>query len=1061
MFLLPLQPLPGAPVVVSPESTGLLDIGTGFRDMLQTAQQQLAVDGAPDIPLPERPVLAALMADLLEGATPPEGEDSPKQIVSVLVPEAPLAEGDAVVPSDQDLLSQDAGSLVVEDVLPEEDAFSQMGKSLANGERAPKDVTPAQPVFVADAQVASPEPAVQPVLESESPEPSAQPRLEVPAHQSQSVSTPMPQHTNTPVPMPEQVEEAALPLVQSVPEQVEPRVGQEGGLEDTEASVFQSSPLAAETLDLDRDSPAPLPKQIDQDVQVPVSGFVSEQTTSQVQTADVSNMEQNLQGPNDQQNTNDQQGQDQALYSAAPPSKTQSDIPADGLTSPAQVTLDGETEMRRTGPVPVQHVMRDGEPVPSPEVQVSEDQPVVVSKPVLHTPEKSAEHNPIPSGVARAVPVALSETDVERANSVQTSPLGVSDQAGQPVVVSPAQVSETVASRLPQPPQPSQPEQAPLQQHTIRREDLSASQAPVAQPILRQDAPLDTMSENVQAVNPQQSPRILQNDHASYVPASVAQPITSSNGEFVQQNGEPVPQVVGRQNMPLASSENTQVAASEPLIQARPDMATLLSSEHNEVTQQPNSVMPRSPVSEGQTQLTPSDSDILPQLPLGMTTVQGGQGAKPLGNVSQPVAHVSASPENTSQPIVQPVVLEGDDESVLPRHPAERLSAAQVSLVSEALSPNRPEVVASAGRETLGRSQVISASETQPMNRSEFVAPLASVVTSDASSQTQEGPLSRLETTPFTQQAQPIQRDVAPARMAVQTPLAQPQQAVVQNAAVTQHVQAVATEEGVQRSVERPVANGEALSETTEARVFVAPEAQLNDNANRDQRALSQQTFAAPQTVSEQPAPFGEVVEQEVLLPNLDQNVDLETQSIERIPGRPDMRVDMTSGTTRAPSTEASLSRLNTMPSEEIDQQYRVGEQVIRNARVMTREGATQVTMRLDPQELGAVTIRLTSQDQVVSGEIAVESQKVQEIVQRNMGALREALAGQGIQLENIDVSVNDRGAQPDRETFRENLEERSGEGDRQERPRSESDRWEENEGPQRQTDDGQVDFVA
>ena len=147
--------------------------------------------------------------------------------------------------------------------------------------------------------------------------------------------------------------------------------------------------------------------------------------------------------------------------------------------------------------------------------------------------------------------------------------------------------------------------------------------------------------------------------------------------------------------------------------------------------------------------------------------------------------------------------------------------------------------------------------------------------------------------------------------------------------------------------------------------------------------------------------------------------------------------------------------------SEEIDQQYRIGEQVIRNARVMTREGATQVTMRLDPQELGEVTIRLTTQDQVVSGEIAVESQKVQEIVQRNMGVLRDALAGQGIQLENIDVSVQDRGAQPDRETFRENLEERSGEREEQEQPRSGSQQWEQNERQQRQTDDGQVDFMA
>jgi len=416
-----------------------------------------------------------------------------------------------------------------------------------------------------------------------------------------------------------------------------------------------------------------------------------------------------------------------------------------------------------------------------------------------------------------------------------------------------------------------------------------------------------------------------------------------------------------------------------------------------------------------------------------------------------------------SQPIVQAAVLDGtdDDQAVLPRHPAEHVTTAQVPLTAEAQSLNRSEMVANSGNLSADRSLTASASETQSSNRSEFAVPLASV--SEASPETQDVSLSRSETSQFGQQVQPMQREALPSRIDVQTTQTQPQPSVVQGAAVAQQVQAVATEEEVQRSIERPVANGVASSETTEARLFVAPEAQLNDDASQDQRS-SQQTVVAPQAVSEQVAPvaFGEVVEQEILLPNLDQNVDVETQSIDRIPGRPDMRVDMMNQTARATSTsDISQGQLNTMPSEEIDQQYRIGEQVIRNARVMTREGATQVTMRLDPQELGEVTIRLTTQDQVVSGEIAVESQKVQEIVQRNMGVLRDALAGQGIQLENIDVSVQDRGAQPDRETFRENLEERSGEREEQEQPRSGSQQWEQNERQQRQTDDGQVDFMA
>ncbi|MBT3603130.1 MAG: hypothetical protein HN521_08700, partial [Candidatus Latescibacteria bacterium] len=855
MFLLPLQPLPGAPSVVPPESSGLLDIGTGFRDMLQTAHQQLTVDGAPDVPMPEQPVLAALMADLLEGGAPPEGENSPKQIVSVLVPEAPLANGDLVVPLGQDLPVEDVGPNVFQGVLPEADAdaFSQMGNPLADNQSMLEDVVPEkQPVSVSDMKAVSSEPVVrtivQPVLSDEAIalEPSAQPRTDALAPKSQPLLTSTPEQADAPLPVFGQPE-TPLTQVKPMQEHITTRVGEEAG-------------LAEGAQGLGVDGQVEMPQYLDQDAYVPVSGFVSEQTTPQVQTADVSKNEQNLQDSNGQQHANSQPGQpdqNQALYSAAPPSKTQSDIPLNGFTPSSHVASGGETETGRTDQTPLQHVVRNGEPVQSGDVQVPENQLFVVAKPVMNTQEQSAENNRIPSDVSRAVPRAEVKTGVESANTMRTSPQVESAQPEQPVTVIPSQASETVSARLPQSPlsseslqspQPSESEHAPLLQNTIRREGLADSQGRVAQPVLRQDAPLETVSEDVQPIGSQQLPRILQTDGSSQVNIPLTQPVISSDGE-------PSQPVVTRNNIPLASSLNTQTSAPERLFQTRPEMATLLSSEHNEVTQQQPSVTSRPTFVEGsvtpQTYLESSDSDILPQLPLGMTNVQnaqGGQASKPLENTAQSAVQVSTPSVNMSQPIVQAAVLDGtdDDQAVLPRHPAEHVTTAQVPLTAEAQSLNRSEMVANSGNLSADRSLTASASETQSSNRSEFAVPLASV--SEASPETQDVSLSRSETSQFGQQVQPMQREALPSRIDVQTTQTQPQPSVVQGAAVAQQVQAVATEEEVQRSIERPVANGVASSETTEARLFVAPEAQLNDDASQDQRS-SQQTVVAPQAV--------------------------------------------------------------------------------------------------------------------------------------------------------------------------------------------------------------------
>ena len=119
----------------------------------------------------------------------------------------------------------------------------------------------------------------------------------------------------------------------------------------------------------------------------------------------------------------------------------------------------------------------------------------------------------------------------------------------------------------------------------------------------------------------------------------------------------------------------------------------------------------------------------------------------------------------------------------------------------------------------------------------------------------------------------------------------------------------------------------------------------------------------------------------------------------------------------------------------------------------------------MDPPELGEVTIRLSSTSKALSGEIRVESRMVQESVNRNMADLRESLSSQGIQVDNIEVTVDSGNrSTTDRDgnaAFRREQAERENQtsSDRDRRPQEREDQQDRR--PRQPLGDGQVDYTA
>jgi hypothetical protein len=183
-------------------------------------------------------------------------------------------------------------------------------------------------------------------------------------------------------------------------------------------------------------------------------------------------------------------------------------------------------------------------------------------------------------------------------------------------------------------------------------------------------------------------------------------------------------------------------------------------------------------------------------------------------------------------------------------------------------------------------------------------------------------------------------------------------------------------------------------------------------------------------------------------------------------PPNPASRIDG-SGQTRPASTVDVIDRSTATSGPQMDtvEDTQVTHQIVRGARFLSRTNLNQITIRLDPPELGEVTVQLASRNQAVTGEIRVENRAVQEIVQRNLAELRESLNGQGIQIDRIEVSV-DAGGRSAVDRDGENLlHDRSGREDASRQDRDGNPDLDEHpsqkEGYRNRSQDGRVDFVA
>jgi len=80
--------------------------------------------------------------------------------------------------------------------------------------------------------------------------------------------------------------------------------------------------------------------------------------------------------------------------------------------------------------------------------------------------------------------------------------------------------------------------------------------------------------------------------------------------------------------------------------------------------------------------------------------------------------------------------------------------------------------------------------------------------------------------------------------------------------------------------------------------------------------------------------------------------------------------------------------------------------QVVRGLATLARDGAAEMRLQLEPEDLGTVQLRVRTSRGIVRGELLVERPEIKQLLDANVGRLRTALAESGLHLGGFDVDV-------------------------------------------------------
>lgn len=91
--------------------------------------------------------------------------------------------------------------------------------------------------------------------------------------------------------------------------------------------------------------------------------------------------------------------------------------------------------------------------------------------------------------------------------------------------------------------------------------------------------------------------------------------------------------------------------------------------------------------------------------------------------------------------------------------------------------------------------------------------------------------------------------------------------------------------------------------------------------------------------------------------------------------------------------------------------------QIMEKIKVSVKPEISEVKMLLKPEQLGEVSLKISTQNGVVTAQFIAESQRVKEIIEANFNQLKDMLLEQGIDVGALEVNVSDQDQQTSHDT--------------------------------------------
>lgn len=80
--------------------------------------------------------------------------------------------------------------------------------------------------------------------------------------------------------------------------------------------------------------------------------------------------------------------------------------------------------------------------------------------------------------------------------------------------------------------------------------------------------------------------------------------------------------------------------------------------------------------------------------------------------------------------------------------------------------------------------------------------------------------------------------------------------------------------------------------------------------------------------------------------------------------------------------------------------------QVVKKADIILRDGHSEMIMKLEPESLGKLNLKIVVENGLITAKFVAESQQVKEVIESSFNQLKDSLQEKGIAVQNFSVSV-------------------------------------------------------